>query len=156
MAQLVDGIAVALLVLGGATWVGGMVTIVVVHRVAARTLPAGQRVPFFRALGRAYGATAGTALLLAFTGGGLLLRHHPFDATAIITVALAAALVAATVVGVVQARTMSRLRGAALVPEPVAGEVAAVVSGARNAAVLRTLIGVITVALLIFAVLLAT
>ena len=152
---MVDGVSVALLVLGAAIWVGGIVTIVLVHRVAARTLPAGQRVPFFRALGRAYGVTAGAALLFALAGGGVLLRHRPFDGTAITTVVLAAALVAATAVGVVQARTMSRLRGAALAPESAAGEVAAVTSGARTAAVLRTLIGVITVALLTFAVLLA-
>ena len=155
MAQVVDGVAVALLVLGAAVWVGGIVTIVLVHQVAARTLPASQRVGFFRALGRAYGVTAGVALFLAFAGGGVLLRHRPFDAIAITTVVLAAALVAATAVGVVQARAMSRLRGAALTPEPAAGEVAALASGARNAAVLRTLIGVITVALLTFAVLLA-
>ena len=156
MSQVIDGVAVALLVLGAATWVGGIITIVVVHRVAAHTLPPGQRVPFFRALGRAYGVTAGAALVLALAGGGVLLRHHPFDATAITTVVLAAALVAATMVGVVQARAMSRLRGAALAAELVAGDAAAVASGARNAAVLRTLIGVITVALLAFAVLLAT
>lgn len=150
-----DGIAVALLVLGAATWVGGIITIVIVHLVAARTLSPGERVPFFRALGRAYGVTAGTALLLALAGGGVLLRHRPFDATAITTVVLAAALVAATAVGVAQARAMSDLRGAVLAPGPVHGEVTALARGARNAAMLRTLIGVITAALLTFAVLLA-
>jgi hypothetical protein len=81
------------------------------------------------------------------------MRHHPFDATAIATVVLALALVAATAIGVAQARAMTRLRGAVLA---AAGDATTVARGARNAAALRSLIGVITIALVTFAVLLAT
>jgi hypothetical protein len=153
LSHVVDGVAVALLVIGAATWVGGFVTVVVVNRVAARTLPPADRVAFFRAFGRTFGATAGVALVLALVGGGVLMRHHPFDATAIATVVLAVALVAATAIGVAQARAMTRLRGAVLA---AAGDATTVARGARNAAALRSLIGVITIALLTFAVLLAT
>jgi hypothetical protein len=112
-------------------------------------------VAFFRSFGRAFGAVAGVALLLALVGGGVLMRHHPFDATAVATVVLAVLLLAATAVGVAQARAMTRLRRAALAAGPASGDSVTVGRGARNAAALRSLIGALTLALLACAVLLA-
>lgn len=59
----------AVLVLATAVWVGGMVAIFVVARVARATLGAAKRVAFFRRLGRAYGLAGGAALTVALASG---------------------------------------------------------------------------------------
>ncbi len=59
----------AVLVLATAVWVGGLVAIFVVARVADATLRAAERVAFFRGLGRA----AIAALSLALRGLGTVI-----------------------------------------------------------------------------------
>ena len=49
----------AVLVLATAVWIGGLVAIFVVARVAHATLGTAERVSFFRGLGRAYGFVGG-------------------------------------------------------------------------------------------------
>lgn len=127
-------------------WVGGFVAIAVVARAASRTLDAQARVDFFRALGRSYGMVGGGALLVGIGTGAVLLADRPWDATASIAVALAAAVVLATVAGVIQARGMTRLRQEALERDGSGDQVA---RGAKRAAILRGAIGVLTIALLI-------
>lgn len=59
----------AVLVLATAVWIGGLVAIFVVARVAHSTLGAADRVAFFRGLGRAYGLVGGIALATALASG---------------------------------------------------------------------------------------
>jgi hypothetical protein len=140
--------------LGGAIWVGGFVAIAVVTRIARARLPAADQVAFFRSLGRDYGIVSTVALAVALgCGGGLLARRWDGEATAAAVVA--AAVVACTVAGVLQARGMTRLRHAALGgADP--GLEGRIRRGAARARVLRGLIGALSVALVALAAVIAT
>ena len=121
----------AVLILAAAVWIGGMLAVLVVARVAGAALGAGERVAFFRGLGRAYGPAGGSAVV-------------------------AAGLVAATAAGVAQARRMTVLRQDAL-RDPGSLELAAKVrQGARGAAVLRATIAALSLALLALGTVIAT
>lgn len=143
------------LVLAAAVWVGGLVTLVVVTRVARRTVGPAERVAFFRQLGRVYLIVGGLALALALASGAGLLLGRPWNGLLIATAAGAAALVATTVVGVIQARQMTRLRASAVQRPDDAVIAARVHRGAYVAGVLRALIGVLSLALLALGVVLA-
>ena len=141
---------VVVLLLSQAVWVGGLVVITVVARVARRILPPQQQVDFFQRLGRAYAPVGGLALVLALLTGGVLARHRPLNGSMVASTVVAAALVMVTVVGVVQARTMTRLRRAAIeFPDEVAGS--RIAGGARLASCLRGLIALLTLALVCLA-----
>lgn len=144
-----------LLVLAAAVWVGGYLAIAVVARVSVRTLDSAARVAFFRGLGRSYLLVGGPALIVALISGGLLLMGRPWDGRLTAVAALAVALVLTTVTGVVQARRMTRLRRRAL-RQPEDERQARIRQGARRAGLLRALIGVLSLALLVLGVLLAT
>lgn len=151
---------VTVFVVASSVWVGGSAVIVVVVRAARRTLAPAERVELFRALGRGYGIVGGIALALALGTGAVLVSDHPWDGPLIATAVVAGSLVIATAVGVVQARRMTRLRRAAL-QQPQDGAVrdgmaGAVRRGARTAAVLRTAIAVLTLALVVLGALLVT
>ncbi|MGH7667117.1 MAG: hypothetical protein ACREN1_07405 [Candidatus Dormibacteria bacterium] len=137
----------ALLILGGSVWTGGLVTVVVVSLVTRRTLAPPDRVAFFRALGRSFGVVSEVALLLALVSGGLLLHQRPWTATVSATVAIAACLLATTVIGVLQARRMTRLRQAVLRAPVQDASASGLSGGARLARVLRLLIALLTLAL---------
>lgn len=155
LGQPASGILGGFLVFGGAVWIGGLVAIFVVARVAERTLRPPERVAFFRALGRAYGPVGGMALALALGCGAALLAGHRWDATLIAAAVLAACLVGVTAAGVAQARRMTRIRQTAL-RQPGSPQLAgAVRRGAVGAAVLRTVMAALSLALLAFGVLLA-
>ena len=142
----------AVLVLATAVWGGGLVAIFVVARVARATLGAAERVVFFRGLGRAYGL----ALAIALGSGAVLAAAYPWNGQLPASALVAAALVAATVAGMAQARRMARLRQDAL-RGPGRLELAAKVErGARNAAVLRAAIAVLSLALLALGTVIAT
>jgi hypothetical protein len=146
----------AVLVLAAAVWVGGLVAIFVVARVANATLGAAERVAFFRGLGRAYGLTGGLALTIALASGAVLAASHPWNAQLAASAVVAAGLVAATVAGVAQARRMTRLRQDAL-RDPGRLELTAKVRrGARNAAALRAAIAALSLALLALGTVIAT
>lgn len=144
-----------LLVLAAAVWVGGYLAIAVVARVATRTLESAARVSFFRGLGRAYLLVGGPALIVALASGAVLLAGRPWDGGLTAVAALAAGLVLTTVTGIIQARHMTRLRRRAL-HQPDAELLTRIHHGARRAGLLRALIGVLSLALLILGVLLAT
>ncbi len=112
--QQADVALTGVLVFAAAVWVGGLVAIFVVARVARRTLRPAERVAFFRCLGRAYGPVGGLALALALASGAVLLSRHPWDGQVTAATAVAGSLVAVTAAGVVQARRMTRLRHRAL------------------------------------------
>jgi uncharacterized membrane protein len=152
----VEVFLVVLLVVGASVWVGGYLTIAVVASVARRTLGAGDRVAFFRALGRSFGPFAGAALAVALMAGGTLALQNGWSGVLTAATVVAAAVVLVTVVGVVQARRMTQLRQR-LLRQPDDGSLADVVRrGARNAAVLRGAIGLLTLALVVLGAVLAT
>jgi uncharacterized membrane protein len=144
------------LVLATAVWIGGLVAIFVVARVADATLAAGERVAFFRGLGRAYGLVGGVALTVALASGAVLAATYRWDGDLAASAVVAAGLAAATVAAVVQARRMTRLRQEALRDPGAAGMAAKVRRGARNAAVLRGAIAVLSLALLGLGTVIAT
>jgi uncharacterized membrane protein len=145
-----------LLVLATAIWVGGLVAIFVVARVAHATLRPAERVAFFRGLGRAYGLVGGVALTAALASGAVLASAYRWGGFLTASTAVAAGLVTATVAGVAQARRMTRLRQHAL-RAPGSPELTAKVRrGARNAAVLRAAIAALSLALLALGTLIAT
>ncbi|CCG05673.1 hypothetical protein [Blastococcus saxobsidens] len=143
-----------LLILAAAVWVGGLVAIFVVARVASRTLQPAARVSFFRALGRAYGIVGTVALAIAYGTGAALLVGRPWDALLVATVIVAAVLVVTTTAGVVQARRMRRLRQRVLAQPDDPVLAAGVRRGAVRAAGLRGLLALLSLALLTLAVLL--
>jgi uncharacterized membrane protein len=156
MSDTTRAVLLGVFALAAAIWVGGYVAIAVVARVATRTLPPAQRVALFRGLGRSFGVVGGVALLVALGTGAGLLNDRSWDATLTVTTVVAGALIVATVIGVVQARQMTRLRRTALgrPEDPVlAGRVA---QGARRASVLRTVIGLLSLTLIALGSLLAT
>ena len=156
MSHGVEAALAAVLILATAVWVGGFAAIVVVARVAGRTLGRAERIAFFRALGRTYGVVGGVALALALGTGAFLVHGRPWDGVLIAAVVVAAALVATLAAGVAQARRMTRLRRGALDRPDDAALAARVRRGARDAGVLRASIGVLTLALVVLGALLAT
>jgi uncharacterized membrane protein len=142
--------------LASCIWVGGYVAIAVVARVAARTLDPAQRVAFFRGLGRSYLLVGGPALVIALGTGAGLVSGHAWDALLVTTAIVAAALVGSLVIGVVQARRMSRLRATALSADENGPLNSRVRQGARAAALLRAMIGVLSLVLIALGSLLVT
>lgn len=101
---------VGLLVLAAAVWIGGFATLIVVTRATTRTLAPDTRITFFTALGRSYGLVAGIALVVASAIGAVLLFSQPWTVLSTAIVVTGVVLVCATVVGVIQARGMTRNR----------------------------------------------
>jgi hypothetical protein len=146
----------AVLVLATAVWIGGLVAIFVAARVAHATLGVAERVTFFRGLGRAYGPVGGVALAAALASGAVLASARSWSGQLTASAAVAAALVAVTVAGVVQARRMTRLRQDALCTPGRPELTARVRTGARSDAVLRATIAALSLALLALGVVVAT
>lgn len=146
----------AVLVLATAVWVGGLVAIFVVARVAHATLRPAERIAFFRGLGRAYGLAGGLALVIALASGAVLASAYRWDGQLAASTVVAAGLVAATVAGMAQARRMTRLRRDALRAPDNPELTARVRRGARNASVLRAAIAALSLALLALGTVIAT
>lgn len=152
----VSVVLVTLLVLGTSIWAGSIVTLVLVARVASRTLPPSVRVDFFRGLGRAQGVVGTAALVVALVSGAALLRDRPYDGLLAITAGVTALLVATAGIGVAQARRMTRRRRAAPDGLDDADVAARIRRGARQAAALRAAIAGLTLALILLGSALAT
>ena len=144
------------LITATAVWIGGLVALAVVARVAGRTLEPAARVALFRGLGRSYGIVGTGALAIAYGTGASLVYGRSWDGLLTATAVVATALVAVTGVGIAQARRMSRLRRLALDRPDDVGLVARVRRGAGRAAALRALIALLSFALLALGVLLDT
>jgi hypothetical protein len=155
MSDTGQGILLGIFILATSIWLGGYVAIALVSRVATGTLSGPQRVAFFRSLGRVYGIVGTVALLVALGTGAGLASGHRWDGTLVAALVLAVAAFVALLVGMVQARRMTRLRRASLAAPDDAPLAARVGRGARRAALLRALIGVLSLALLAVGVLLA-
>lgn len=89
MSATTQAILLGVFTLASCIWVGGYVAIAVVARVATQTLASGQRVAFFRALGRTYLLLGVPALLVAFGTGAALLNDHAWDGLLIAAVVVA-------------------------------------------------------------------
>jgi hypothetical protein len=143
-----DGVLTGLLVFATSLWLGGLVAIAIVARVATRTLDPVARVALFRGLGRSYGVVGSAALVLAYGTGAALLRGHAWDLATVTAAVVAVALAATLGMGMVQARRMTRLRLRALDQPGDTALATRVRRGAVRAAVLHGLIGVLSLALL--------
>jgi uncharacterized membrane protein len=142
---------IAVEVLAGSIWIGGLVVIAVVARIVREQLEPAARVEFFRSLGRRYLWVGGGALLVALVAGGLLLAGGGWTWEKTASVAVAAGLVLVTAAGVVQARSLTVLRRQAA-EEPAHGPLAARIRRrARVALFDRALIAALTVALVVVA-----
>jgi len=150
---VVSAPVVAIGLIGLSVWTGGLVAIFVVARTATATLDRRARVEFFRVLGRRYALVGNTALVVALGCGALLLRSHPWTAAQITAAGVAGGLILVTIVGMLQARAMTRLRRRALESDAVGPD--ALRHGARLAAALRGAIGILTLALIVLAAVLA-
>ena len=156
MSSSTVSVLTAVLILAAAIWLGGLVTIAVVARVASATLVPSARVEFFQGLGRAYGVVGGTALVIAYGTGAALVHDRPWDGLLTGTAVVAAALAATLAAGIVQARRMTRLRRSAIDGGADAGLAEQVRHGAQRAGALRGLIGMLSLGLLALGVAVGT
>jgi hypothetical protein len=148
-------VVVFVALLGASVWIGGFVAIAVAARIARRQFGRLDQLAFFRALGREYAVIGVPALLIALIAGGMLLEDRPWDATASAAVAVAGALMLTTAAGVAQARGMTRLRTRALREPDDAALTLRVRRGAAVASAHRAAIGLLSLALLALAAVLA-
>lgn len=155
-------VVLALLILGAAMWIGGMVAVTMLSVVSRRILEPASRTALFRAFGRVYFPVFGIAGCVAAAAGLVLLIERGWDGLATAIVIVVAVLVVALLVGVVQARAMGRLRARAAelraaspAGDPADADLAAVeramTLGARRAALLRAGLGLLTAALFVLA-----
>jgi uncharacterized membrane protein len=152
LSDMADTVLTGVLILAAAVWLGGFVVIVVVARVARRTLPPSSQVALFRSLGRTYGLVATLALASVYGIGASLLYGRAWDGHLTATAVVATALLMATAVGVAQARRVSRIRRQALDQPADALLAEQIRQGKRLAAALRALIGVLSLAMLALAI----
>ena len=156
MPDSVRAVVLAVFVLATSIWVGGYVAIVVVARTAAATVDPGSRVVFFRSLGRSYLRVGLPALIVALVSGGVLAGGLDWDALLVTTVGVAAVLLVSFAAAVTQARRMTRLRHG-LLGSPEDKQLSEQVRrGARAAARLRAVLGLLSVALVVLGAFLAT
>lgn len=156
MSDTARAILLGFFVLATSIWVGGYVAIAVVARVASHTLAPAQRISLFRGLGRTYGVIGGLALLAALGTGAALVSDQAWGATLTATTVVAGALLLSTALGIVQARRMTRLRRTAVAQPQDAALAVRIREGARNAGLLRAVIGALSLALIALGSLLAT
>jgi uncharacterized membrane protein len=156
MSEATTAALTGVLITATAVWVGGLVAIAVVARVASDTLDPAARLAFFRGLGRSYGIVGTTALAVAYGTGASLVYGRSWDGRLTAAAVVATALLVVTGSGIAQARRMSRLRRLAL-DQPDNGElVNRVRRGAGRAGALRALIALLSFALLSLGVILGT
>jgi len=117
-------------------------------------IPARSGIRLFRRFGRAFGTVTTAALALAYGAGAALLWGRRWDGLLIATVAVAAVLVLATAIGVMQARRLGRLRAGGVARPDDERVAAGVRRAAVRAAALRAFIALSSVALLALGVVL--
>lgn len=147
-------IAIVVLLLATCVWVGGWAAVIVVARSTTATLTREARVAFFRHFGRLYGVVSTIALVVAIVAGGILLLTREWTglATAIAVVTLILVLTLGW--GVVQARSLSRMR-AELHESEDAALAQRIERRAASATVLRGMIGVLSIVVLVLGIIVA-
>lgn len=141
-------IVVVFFVVATSIWIGGLVVLTVVAQVTRRTLSTRDRIATFRRLGRLYGPLGGSALVIAIVLGIVLLGTNLNNGLFVATSAVTACLVVVTILGVLQARLMTRMRSQAHDRRPDAADNRAK-HGQSQATTLRITIGVLTLALIV-------
>lgn len=142
-----------MLLAASGVWLGGLQTVPLLASTTARLFAPDVRSRLFVAFGRRFAVLMAVALAVAMVAAAMVVRSS--DATRGVGAAvLVGALLVTTTIGVMQARRMSRLRLAV-----GAGDELAAKELRRNAGVataLRSLIGLLSVALLVVAVLMVS
>ncbi len=146
----VRALAVVLAIASG-VWVGGIVTVAIVAASSSTTISAPDRVSLFRLFGRRFAVFMGVAALFVVFPALVLAVVEPIPLTAS-TLVLSLGLLLVTAIGTFQARRMSALRAAAVSGD---GDPAWIRRSAAVALVLRSLIGIASLALLVMALLIA-
>ncbi len=142
----------AILAVGTGVWLGGFVTVAIVSASSSRTVTAADRVALFRTFGRRFAAFLGVAALFVVLPALALAVLDPGVLTTLALV-LALSLLLVTSIGILQARRMSALRGAAASGED---DPAGTRRNASAAVILRSLIGLVSLALAVLALLIAS
>lgn len=151
---MAQALLVFVALLAACVWIGGLVAIAVVARIARAQLAPADQVAFFRTLGRDYAKVGTSALVVALACGAVLVAQHGGDnAGRWIAVALGALVVVASLGGMRQARAMTRLRREGLGNPGLAPLIHA---GARRALAWRGAIAGLSLALLAVAAVLAS
>jgi uncharacterized membrane protein len=141
---------IAVEILAASIWVGSLVCLALVARIASRDLDAASRVTLFRGIGRIYGIV-GTAALVVAIGAGVVIASPISDLgrTGTAVAVLAGVLVVATVAGMVQARRMTASRRRAIEMPEDERAAASVRRGAALAGVLRGSIALLTLVIVV-------
>jgi hypothetical protein len=136
--------------LAASIWVGSLACLALVSSVARKVLDPTSRIALFREIGRRYGIV-GTGALVVAIGVGVALAGRPSHWTGAVTAALvlSVALVAATVLGMIQARRMTVRRRRALGGPGDAALDRIVRRGAAMAGALRGSIAILTLVILV-------
>jgi hypothetical protein len=139
-------IAISVVLLGGSIWIGSMVCLAVVARVATQVLSTTDRVELFADVGRIYRVLGTTALVAAACAAAALAGDPAdWDALTLTAFVLGGFLLGLSLAGMRQAHRMTTMRRA------LAPSSAQLRRAARDATVLRSLMGLVTVAVVIAA-----
>jgi flagellar biosynthesis/type III secretory pathway M-ring protein FliF/YscJ len=154
-------------VLGAGLWMGGFIAIMIVSATSKKSLATPQRIALFRGLGRSYLRVAAVAFAVVVIPGAILLAFRAWDGYSWAVIVLALALVVVTAFAVRQARQLTRMRKAAAQGR-ASGETAqaqtsdeapnaptpsaSLTTKASAARVLRTAIGLLSLAIFIVVV----
>jgi hypothetical protein len=135
-------------IIAASVWIGSLVCLALVSRVAGQTLDGPSRVALFRGIGRLYGIVGSACLVIALFVGFLLVEPVTGGADAAL-IAACVVLLVVSVAGMLQARRMTVRRGAANDAPQSASAARAVQHGAAVAGVLRASIAVVTLAIVV-------
>ena len=142
-------VLIAVEMLAASVWVGSLVCLALVSRVARRVLDGPSRVALFRGIGRLYGRVGTGALLVAIAAGVAIAgRPSHWETTVSLAIILSAVLVALTLVGMAQARRMTVQRQRALGAPHDASIASRIGRGAAVAGALRGSIALVTLVIL--------
>ena len=148
---LVERALLGLVILGAALWMGGFVAIMVVSATSKKSLEPKHRIALFRGLGRNYLKIAAVAFALVVIPGGVLLALRARDGFTLAILLVSLALVVVTACAVRQARRLTRMRRAAAADPGDSELLGSIVRTAGAARVLRTGIGLLSLALFVLA-----
>ncbi len=141
---------IAVELLAASIWIGSLVCLALVARVALRVLDPQARVALFRGIGRLYRVVGTSALVVSIAAGAALAGSPSGWSVAMDVIgALSGVLVVLTVIGMAQARRMTVIRRQEL-DAPGDGTVGdAVRRGAASAGLLRGLMAAVTLVIVL-------
>lgn len=154
MPTAVHLILLAVLLVGAAMWLGGMVAVTMLAVISKRALDPKSRAALFRRFARSYFPVFGGALVVGAIAGFIMLIDRGWDGIAWAITIVTIVILIALVFGVIQARAMTRLRArAAELGDSVPADLARQISRqGRSAAVLRGSLGLLSAAVFVLAI----